>query len=62
MKEIVTPVGAPVALSVTVCAEPEVTAVLTVAVAEPPGAAVPEAGLTATEKSFAGAVVVAGFQ
>src|SRR5262245_57257050 len=40
------PAGRPLAENVTVSAEPEVTAVFTVAFTEPPGALEPEVGLT----------------
>jgi hypothetical protein len=52
--EAVAPPGRLDAVSATDCAEPDVVAVLTVAVADEPGATLPEAGETATEKSFAG--------
>ena len=51
------PVGRPEAVSATVCALPEVTAVETVAVAELPGVTVAAVGLSESEKSF---VVEAG--
>jgi hypothetical protein len=54
LKVALAPDGSPDALSDTVCAEPEVTAVETVVVAELPWTAEPEAGLTEIEKSFAG--------
>ena len=44
-----TPDGAPLEDKATDCAEPDVTAVLTVAVVEEPGATVAEVGETATE-------------
>jgi hypothetical protein len=53
----VAPEGRPDALSDTVCDEPDVVAVETVADVLPPAVTLPEFGLTATEKSFAGAVV-----
>jgi hypothetical protein len=57
-----TPAGAPELVSDTVCALPEVVAVLTVAVAEEPGLIVPVLGLTETEKSLAVAVPVVSVQ
>ena len=54
LKVALAPDGRPDALSDTVCAEPAVTAVETVVVAELPWAVEPEAGLTEIEKSFAG--------
>ncbi len=56
LKETVTPAGAPEADSATVWADPLVVAVEMVLVAEAPGSTLPEAGPTAREKSFAGAV------
>src|SRR4051794_22735142 len=50
------PAGAPAAVSETVCALPEVTAVDTVADADEPGFTEPDVGDTATEKSFVGVV------
>src|SRR5689334_14467959 len=52
LKPTVTPLGAPEALRPTVCALPEVTAVATAAVVEPPGWTLPEAGPTESEKSL----------
>ena len=49
-----TPDGAPLEVNATDCAEPDVTAVLTVAVADEPAATVAEVGETATEKPFVG--------
>ena len=46
------PLGRPLALSETVCAEPEVTAVETVASCPDPAVTVAEVGLTEIEKSF----------
>ena len=51
-KDAVAPLGSPVALSDTDWAEPDVTAVETVAVAPEPGETLAEVGLTASEKSF----------
>jgi hypothetical protein len=53
----VVPVGNPLALSETVCDEPAVTAVETVAVAALPAVTLLELGATESEKSFAGALV-----
>ena len=50
----VAPDGSPDALSDTVCAEPEVTAVETVVVTELPWTTEPDVGLTEMEKSFGG--------
>jgi hypothetical protein len=55
--DAVAPLGRPLALSETVCAEPEVTAVETVAVVPEPAATDAEVGLTDSEKSFAAAAV-----
>src|SRR4051812_14780238 len=57
-----TPAGAPELVSVTVCALPEVVAVLTVEVAEDPGLTVPAVGLSASEKSLAVDVPVVSVQ
>ncbi len=57
LREAVTPAGRPLTVRFTVRAAPAVTAVVTVAVVEDPAATVAEAGVTATEKSSAGAVV-----
>jgi hypothetical protein len=46
------PLGRPLALNETVCAEPDVTAVETVALVPEPAVAVADVGLTETEKSF----------
>ena len=54
LKVAVAPEGSPDALSDTVCAEPEVTAVETVVVAELPWTTEPEVGLTEMEKSLVG--------
>ena len=51
------PLGRPLALSETVCAEPEVTAVETVALVPDPAMTEADAGLTESEKSFAAAGV-----
>jgi hypothetical protein len=56
LKDTVTPEGAPLALNATDCAEPEVTAVFTVAVVLEPAATDAEVGETETEKPFAGVV------
>ena len=48
----VTPVGAPLAANDTDCADPEVTAVLTVAAVVAPGATEPDVGLVLIEKSL----------
>jgi hypothetical protein len=48
--EVVTPAGLVPVDSVTLCADPDVTWVLTVAVAEEPGATVADDGETDTEK------------
>jgi hypothetical protein len=53
--DAVAPLGKPLALSETDCALPDVTAVETVAVPLDPAATLTDVGLTATEKSFAGA-------
>ena len=52
------PAGAPVADRATDCALPLVTTVDTVPVAVEPATTEPEVGLTASEKSFGGAVTV----
>ena len=52
MTVAVAPAGRPLADRVTVWAVPEVVAVDTVAVVEPPGFTAAEAGLTAIEKSL----------
>jgi hypothetical protein len=52
LKDADAPVGRPEALSDTVCALPEVTAVEIVEVADPPGLTEAEAGFAAIEKSF----------
>ena len=52
LKPAVMPAGSPDADSATVCAEPEVTAVLTVVGVELPAVTVPEVGLTEIEKSL----------
>jgi hypothetical protein len=57
-----TPVGAPELVSATVCALPEVVAVVTVAVDEEPGVTVAVLGLSDTEKSFAVDVPVVSVQ
>jgi hypothetical protein len=54
----VAPLGRPDALSDTVCAEPAVTAVETVAVADEPAVTLPEVGDSVTEKSFVAVVQV----
>jgi hypothetical protein len=46
------PLGRPLALSETVCAEPDVTAVETVALVPEPAVTVADVGLTEIEKSF----------
>src|SRR5262249_16788389 len=51
-KEGRAPLGRPDADKVIVCAEPLVSAVLTVALTAPPGAVEPEVGATEMEKSF----------
>jgi hypothetical protein len=51
-KVAVAPLGRPLALSVTVCAEPEVVAVETVALVPEPAVTVADDGLTEIEKSF----------
>jgi hypothetical protein len=56
--EAVTPVGAPLTDSPTVCAPPEVVAVLTVALVLLPAATVAEPGFTEIEKSLPGLVPV----
>lgn len=53
----VAPLGSPLALRATDCAEPDVTAVATVAPVLPPAVTLPDAGLTASEKSLGGALV-----
>ncbi len=53
--DAVTPLGRPLALSETVCAEPEVTAVETVALVPDPAVTDADDGLTEIEKSFVGA-------
>ena len=55
--DAVAPLGRPLALSETVCAEPEVTAVETVAPVPDPAVTDADAGLTDSEKSFAAAGV-----
>lgn len=55
--DAVTPVGRPVAPSETVCAEPDVTAVETVADVPDPALTDADVGLTDSEKSFAAAAV-----
>jgi hypothetical protein len=57
LKETVTPDGAPEADKLTDCADPEVTAVVTVAVAEEPGFTAADAGETESEKSLPGFVL-----
>jgi hypothetical protein len=58
LNDAVAPDGRPLADSETVCAEPEVTAVDTVADTEPPGFTAPDVGDTEMEKSLpAGAQV-----
>src|SRR5574342_897459 len=52
LNDALAPAGRPLAENVTVSAEPEVTAVLTVALTEPPGAVEPEVGLPLMEKSL----------
>src|SRR5438046_1976500 len=52
LKPAVVPAGRPVTLSETLCTEPLVTVVLTVAAALPPGAALILLGATASERSF----------
>ncbi|HEY3632150.1 MAG TPA: hypothetical protein VGL21_14665, partial [Jatrophihabitantaceae bacterium] len=52
LNDTLTPDGAPLADSATLCADPEVTAVLTVAVVEAPGATDPDDGATEIEKSL----------
>jgi hypothetical protein len=51
--EAVAPLGSPLALRETVCAEPEVTAVEAVAVVPDPAVTDADVGLTESEKSFA---------
>ncbi len=51
LKETVTPLGAPLAESWTVCALPPTVVVFTVEVAEAPGWTEPEDGFRASEKS-----------
>src|SRR5262249_7737343 len=58
LNEAVAPLGRPDALSETVWAEPAVTAVDTVAVADEPAVTLPEVGDTDTEKSFVATVQV----
>jgi hypothetical protein len=53
--DAVTPLGRPLALSETVCAEPDVTAVETVVLVPEPAATDADDGLSEIEKSFAGA-------
>jgi hypothetical protein len=55
--DAVAPLGRPLALSETVCAEPEVTAVETVALVPDPAVTEADVGLTDSEKSFAAAGV-----
>jgi hypothetical protein len=55
--DAVTPLGRPLAPSETVCAEPEVTAVETVAVVPDPAVTDADVGLTDSEKSFVAAAV-----
>jgi hypothetical protein len=55
--DAVAPLGRPLALSETVCAEPEVTAVETVALVPDPAATDADVGLTESEKSFVAAAV-----
>lgn len=55
--DAVAPLGRPLAPSVTDCADPDVTAVETVALAPEPAVTLAEAGLTEIEKSLAGALV-----
>jgi hypothetical protein len=57
LKETVTPAGAPDADRLTDCAEPEVTAVLTVAVVDEPGFTAADAGESDSEKSLPGLVL-----
>ena len=52
--DAVAPLGRPLALSATDCAEPEVTAVDTVALAPAPAVTLADVGLTESEKSLAG--------
>src|SRR5688500_6725001 len=52
LNEAVAPAGRPLADSVTVCAVPAVTAVLTVVVPEPPAVTLADVGDTAIEKSL----------
>jgi hypothetical protein len=52
LNEAVAPAGRPLADRDTVCAEPDVTAVLTVAETDPPGVVDLEVGDTEMEKSF----------
>ena len=56
MKAALVPLGEPVALSVTVCADPLVTVVEIVDVAVAPWTTLTLAGLAAIEKSFSGPV------
>ena len=51
------PLGRPLAVSETVCAEPDVTAVETVAVVPEPAVTDADVGLTDSEKLFAAAAV-----
>jgi len=60
LKDAVAPVGRPDAENDTDSAVPEVTAVLTVAVVDPPAVTVPEVGLTESEKSLAAWVAQPG--
>jgi hypothetical protein len=62
LNETVTPDGAPLAVSATLSALPEVTAVFTVAVAAFPAVTEPEDAESESEKSLPGAVDDAGFQ
>ena len=57
LTDAVTPAGAPVTDSVTCWAERDVTAVLTVAEAEPPGSTEADTGFAAREKSLPGTEV-----
>ena len=52
LNDTVDPAGAPVADSATVCADPEVTAVLIIAEVEPPCTTEPLDGLELIEKSL----------
>ena len=56
LNEALAPLGKPLAERLTVWALPDVVAVLTVAVTEPPAAVDPEPGETEIEKSLAGGV------